>query len=327
MTRVTRRAFAGALLLAPAIMPSLARAQSPRPVRIGGGLSVEAPQFALAQERDLFGAAGLAPAVTNFPTGREAFEALIGGQVDLAMMAELPVVVGALRAQKFGVVGTLSRYRGMRIVTKKQGGTAPMLATLTGRKFGVTLGTNTHFMLMSELATAGIQAEIVNIGPADLIAALARGDVDAAAPFPNAYAGTRRALGADYAEIPVRSYQPTYLLVASEAFVRDVDVTGRFLSALLKAEAAMATETEAAQAAAARLAGRAQNLEAVRAAWPDYDARISLDRPLLDLMEREGRWLAETGAARGASTEPAVFRAAIAEAPLRAVMPDRVTLD
>ncbi|MFK4047665.1 Hypothetical protein HVPorG_03099 (plasmid) [Roseomonas mucosa] len=327
MTRVTRRAFAGALLLAPAIMPSLARAQSPRPVRIGGGLSVEAPQFALAQERDLFGAAGLAPAVTNFPTGREAFEALIGGQVDLAMMAELPVVVGALRAQKFGVVGTLSRYRGMRIVTKKQGGTAPMLATLAGRKFGVTLGTNTHFMLMSELATAGIQAEIVNIGPADLIAALARGDVDAAAPFPNAYAGTRRALGADYAEIPVRSYQPTYLLVASEAFVRDVDVTGRFLSALLKAEAAMATETEAAQAAAARLAGRAQNLEAVRAAWPDYDARISLDRPLLDLMEREGRWLAETGAARGASTEPAVFRAAIAEAPLRAVMPDRVTLD
>lgn len=327
MTRVTRRAFAGALLLAPAIMPSLARAQSPRPVRIGGGLSVEAPQFALAQERDLFGAAGLAPAVTNFPTGRETFEALIGGQVDLAMMAELPVVVGALRAQKFGVVGTLSRYRGMRIVTKKQGGTAPMLATLAGRKFGVTLGTNTHFMLMSELATAGIQAEIVNIGPADLIAALARGDVDAAAPFPNAYAGTRRALGADYAEIPVRSYQPTYLLVASEAFVRDVDVTGRFLSALLKAEAAMATETEAAQAAAARLAGRAQNLEAVRAAWPDYDARISLDRPLLDLMEREGRWLAETGAARGASTEPAVFRAAIAEAPLRAVMPDRVTLD
>ncbi|BFL65807.1 Hypothetical protein HVIM_03099 (plasmid) [Roseomonas mucosa] len=327
MTRVTRRAFAGALLLAPAIMPSLARAQSPRPVRIGGGLSVEAPQFALAQERDLFGAAGLAPAVTNFPTGREAFEALIGGQVDLAMMAELPVVVGALRAQKFGVVGTLSRYRGMRIVTKKQGGTAPMLATPAGRKFGVTLGTNTHFMLMSELATAGIQAEIVNIGPADLIAALARGDVDAAAPFPNAYAGTRRALGADYAEIPVRSYQPTYLLVASEAFVRDVDVTGRFLSALLKAEAAMATETEAAQAAAARLAGRAQNLEAVRAAWPDYDARISLDRPLLDLMEREGRWLAETGAARGASTEPAVFRAAIAEAPLRAVMPDRVTLD
>ncbi|MDT8264933.1 ABC transporter substrate-binding protein, partial [Roseomonas sp. DSM 102946] len=140
-----------------------------------------------------FGAAGLAPAVTNFPTGREAFEALIGGQVDLAMMAELPVVVGALRAQKFGVVGTLSRYRGMRIVTKKQGGTAPMLATLAGRKFGVTLGTNTHFMLMSELATAGIQAEIVNIGPADLIAALARGDVDAAAPFPNAYAGTRRA--------------------------------------------------------------------------------------------------------------------------------------
>ena len=327
MTRVTRRAFAGALLLAPAIMPSLARAQSPRPVRIGGGLSVEAPQFALAQERDLFGAAGLAPAVTNFPTGREAFEALIGGQVDLAMMAELPVVVGALRAQKFGVVGTLSRYRGMRIVTKKQGGTAPMLATLAGRKFGVTLGTNTHFMLMSELATAGIQAEIVNIGPADLIAALARGDVDAAAPLPNADAGTRRALGADYAEIPVRSYQPTYLLVASEAFVRDVDVTGRFLSALLKAEAAMATETEAAQAAAARLAGRAQNLEAVRAAWPDYDARISLDRPLLDLMEREGRWLAETGAARGASTEPAVFRAAIAEAPLLAFLPLRLTRD
>ena len=326
MTRVTRRALAGSLLLAPAIIPGLARAQAARPVRVGGGLFAEAPQFALAQERNLFGAVGLAPAVTNFPTGREAFEALIGGQVDLAMMAELPVVVGALRAQKFGVVSTLSRYKGMRIVTKKRDGAAPALASLVGRKFGVTLGTNTHFMLMTELAAAGIRAEIVNIGPADLIAALARGDVDAAAPFPNAYAGARRALGADYAEIPVTTYQPTYLLVASEAFTRDVDVTGRFLSALLKAEAAMATETEAAQAAVAKLAGRAQNLEAVRAAWPDYDARITLDRPLLDLMEREDRWLAETGAARGASADPAVFRAAIAEAPLRAVSPDRVTL-
>lgn len=326
MTRVTRRALAGSLLLAPAIIPGLARAQGARPVRVGGGLFAEAPQFALAQERNLFGAAGLAPAVTNFPTGREAFEALIGGQVDLAMMAELPVVVGALRAQKFGVVSTLSRYKGMRIVTKKRDGAAPTLTSLAGRKFGVTLGTNTHFMLMTELAAASIRAEIVNIGPADLIAALARGDVDAAAPFPNAYAGARRALGADYAEIPVTTYQPTYLLVASEAFARDVDVTGRFLSALIKAEAAMATETEAAQAAVAKLAGRAQNLEAVRAAWPDYDARITLDRPLLDLMEREGRWLAETGAARGASADPAVFRAAIAEAPLRAVSPDRVTL-
>ncbi len=306
--------------------PGVARAQD-RAVRIGGGLAAEAPQYAVALDRGMFREAGIAPAVTNFPTGREAFEALVGGQLDLALMTEFPAVVGTLRAQRFGVVAVLARYTGSRIVGRRRAGITDAVASLAGKKVGVTVGTNTHFMLAGELAAAGVSAEIVNVGPADLVPTLVRGDVDAAATFPSFYAGARRALGADIVEIPVRGYQPTYLLAGSEAFIRtDADAVQRVLRALIRAEAAIAADLPAAQAAVGRVAGRAQTADAIRENWPDYQVRTVLDDALVGLMQRQGAWLVERGAARGVDASAALMRGAVADAPLRAVDAGRVAL-
>ena len=96
--------------------------------------------------------------IVTFPTGREAFEALTGGQADLASMAELPAVIGALRGQNFGVVADLARYTGSRIITTVASGiTAP--AGLAGKRIGVTLGTNTDFYLAMVLEAAGVTAD------------------------------------------------------------------------------------------------------------------------------------------------------------------------
>lgn len=313
-------------LLSLLALPAVATAQE-RTVRIGGGLAAEAPQYAVALERGLFREAGVNPAVTNFPTGREAFEALVGGQLDVALMTEFPAVVGALRQQRFGVMAVLSRYTGSRIIGRRRAGIGEGVASLAGKKVGVTVGTNTHFMLAGELAAAGVTAEIVNVGPADLVPTLVRGDVDAAATFPSFYAGARRALGAEIVEIPVRSYQPTYLIAGSEAFLRgEGEAAQRLLRALLRGEAVATGEVPAAQAAVGRVAGRAQTADAIRENWNDYQVRTGLDDALVALMQRQGAWLVERGAARGAESTVALMRGAVADAPLRAVDAGRVSL-
>ncbi len=313
-------------LFAALAIPAIARAQD-RAVRVGGGLAAEAPQYAVALDRGLFREAGINPAVTNFPTGREAFEALVGGQLDIALMTEFPAVVGALRGQRFGVMAVLSRYTAARIMGRRRAGITENVASLAGRKVGVTVGTNTHFLLAGELAAAGITAEIVNAGPADLVPTLVRGDVDAIAPFPSFYAGARRAVGADLVEIPVRGYQPTYLLAGSEAFLRnEADAAQRVLRALVRAEALLASDPAAAQAAVGRVAGRSQTADAIRENWRDYQVRTVLDEALVSLMQRQGAWLVERGAARGQESTAALMRGFMADAPLRAVDAARVML-
>ncbi|MFL1462177.1 ABC transporter substrate-binding protein [Roseococcus sp. DSY-14] len=313
-------------LFAALAVPAIPQAQE-RAVRVGGGLAAEAPQYAVALERGLFREAGVNPAVTNFPTGREAFEALVGGQLDVALMTEFPAVVGALRGQRFGVMAVLSRYTASRIMGRRRAGITETVASLAGKKVGVTVGTNTHFMLAGELAAAGITAEIVNAGPADLVPTLVRGDVDAIASFPSFYAGARRAVGADLAEIPVRGYQPTYLIAGSEAFLRnDAEAAQRVLRALVRGDAVVAADTAAAQAAVGRIAGRAQTADAIRENWGDYQVRTVLDAALVSLMQRQGAWLVERGAARGQESTVALMRAVVAEAPLHAVDAARVAL-
>ena len=313
-------------LFAALAIPAIARAQE-RAVRIGGGLAAEAPQYAVALDRGLFREAGVAPAVTNFPTGREAFEALVGGQLDVALMTEFPAVVGALRGQRFGVLAVLTRYTASRILGRRRAGITEAVASLAGKKVGVTVGTNTHFMLAGELAAAGIAAEIVNAGPADLVPTLVRGDVDAIAPFPSFYAGARRAVGADLVEIPVRGYQPTYLLAGSDAFIRnEAEAAQRLLRALVRAEGMIAADLPAAQAAVGRVAGRAQTADAIRENWGDYQVRTVLDAALVSLMQRQGAWLVERGAARGQESTVGLMRGVVADAPLRAVEAARVTL-
>jgi NitT/TauT family transport system substrate-binding protein len=132
-------------------------------VTVGGGPVAEVPQFIVASDRKLWDSRGLNVVVTPFATGRESFEALIGGQLDLAIMAEFPAVVGAMRDQKFAVVGVLSRYVSNRIIAKSD---KPMsIADLAGKPVGVTIGTNTHFMLDEAVRKAGIKIETVNVGP------------------------------------------------------------------------------------------------------------------------------------------------------------------
>ena len=318
-------ALGAALAAALGAAPWSVRAQAARPVTIGWGPFPDVPQFAQASDKKLWAAHGLDLKMVPFTSGRAGFEALIGGQLDYVVMAEFPAVSGVMRNLRFSVVASLSQFRSFRLITK--GATAPAdLKAFAGRKIAMPLGTNVHFIVADALEAKGVTAELVNVPPPDMVAALTRGDVDAIMTFPSGYQNAKKALGAQYQELMLPGYASNFVLAASEKAVADPALTRRVLEALIDGEALVAKNPAESQEATARVVTGAVGLEAIRAGWGDYEFRVKLDPATLDLMVREGRWLKAKGLVKEGDPTPALYRRWFAPEALRAIDPARVTL-
>ncbi|MGE0312902.1 MAG: ABC transporter substrate-binding protein [Lautropia sp.] len=323
-------------VLACALIPAIAAiaafatstpafAQSRTKVVMGWSRTPDVPQIAEAQEKGLWKQRGLDVDIVPFATGRDAFEALLGGQLDYAVMAEFPAVTGALRRQKFGVLAVLSKYQALRVIAKSPAPTD--FAALDGKKIGVTVGTNINFVLANALKTRNAKAELVNVAPPDLIPALVRGDIAAGALFPSAYAAAKRALGDQYQEIMLPEARAAFVLVASARVLDDEALHRKVLEGLLEGEKFVVADPKASQEVSGRYVGNAMPLETVRAQWPLYEYRVQLDRATLDWMVAEGRWLVERGAVKNVEANEALIRSVFRTAPLKSLAPERVSLD
>lgn len=291
------RTFATAIGLIA--LSTAAIAAEPAKVVIGGGVYLDVPQLAVADDRNLWVAHDIEAQTIPFQSGRDAFEALLGGQLDIAFIAEFPAVIGAMRDQDFALLAEMTRYKGTRIIHAGGDGIAS-IADLDGKPIGVTAGTNVHFMLETALGENGVSAEIVSVGPPDIVPALARGDIFAGAMFPSFYQGAKKMLAERYREIRVPGYQTRFVLVATREVI-DVrpEVVRAVLETLIEAESVVATDPVAAQASVVSVLQGSVSTEDVAAAWGDYDHRIGLDASLLDLMVQEGLWIHGRGSIKG----------------------------
>lgn len=324
-TLLTVLVASGLGVLLPAVASAQAAAPVPAKIVLGWSRSPDVPQIAEAAEKGLWKKEGLDVEILPFATGRDAFEAMIGGQLDYAVMAEFPAVTGALRKQRFGILAVLSKFQALRVIAKAD---APVsFASLEGRKIGVTVGTNVNYVLAKALALRNAKAEIVNVAPPDLIPALARGDIAAGVLFPSAYAAARRTLGDAYQEILLPEARATFILVASERVLANEALHRAVLKGLLEGERFVDSDPAASRAVTGRYVGKAMTIETIEEGWSRYEYKVQLDRATLDLMVDEGRWLVGRGAVKDVQSTEAVFRPYFLTAPLKALAPERVKLD
>ncbi len=265
----------------------------------GGGAYLDIPQLSVAMDHALFAKHGLDVNVIPFQSGRSAFEALLGGQLDVAVMAEFPAVIGAMRDQDFKVIAGLSQYQATRIIHTGDAGLTSV-ADLAGKPIGVTAGTNVHFWLENELRDAGIEAEIVSVGPPDIVPALARGDIFAGAMFPSFYGGAKKTLGDKYQEIPISSYNTHFILVATQDLIdENPAAVSSVLSALIEAEGVVKSDPVAAHEAVSRVLSGMLKPDEVAEASANYAFEVSLTDELVDLMVAEGEWINARGSIKG----------------------------
>ncbi|WP_444666646.1 ABC transporter substrate-binding protein [Cereibacter changlensis] len=312
-------------LFALALLPSAALAD---PISFAWTPNPQTPQVDVALAKGYFTEAGLDVQLVTFASGREAFEALLGGQVDVAFMAEFPAATGALTKQDFAIVADLSRYTGSRIIGNTEQGALAAPADLAGKRIGTTLGTNVDYFLSEVLRTAGVEAEVINAAPGDLVPALLRGDVDAIVPFPTFYAGAAEALGDKYQELRPGGYAPHYVLAATTAMTseRGADLTA-FLGALVKADADVSAAPAAAAEAVSGSMGGAVAPAELQKMWADVDLGTTLSTDLLDLLLSEASWIAAKGVVKADAPTAATIAPYLDATALSAVAPEAVTLD
>jgi NitT/TauT family transport system substrate-binding protein len=311
------RIFAIVLTLAAVFiaLPSDAAPVDLGVISLGWFPGPDTPQVAQAVDKQLWVKRGLGVKMVSTPTGREALEALIGGQCDYALMAELPPVIGAMQHQKFGIIATLARYVGTRVIA-----TRPIDANfknLAGLKVGTTIGTNVAFQAARTLQNAGVTATLVNLAPSDLTPALARGDIDAAFMFGGFYPQAKKILGDKYYERRTPWYKQTFVLVATtDELTKHPERVKAMLAGLIEANALIVGNPRESAAVTSKAMGGLTSPDALLAQWSEYSFSISLDKAFVDLLNEEAVWVHENGLIKGEALAPSLLASYVDSAPL-----------
>ncbi|MEU3403171.1 NrtA/SsuA/CpmA family ABC transporter substrate-binding protein [Streptomyces sp. NPDC006670] len=294
-------------------------------VTIAGSDQLGGAPVYLAQERGLWAADGVDATLTTLPTGRDALNAVLGGQAGFGVVGDLPAVTAALGGRDVRIVAELSRFTDWRLLTRTDHGVTGF-AALKGHKVGVPQGTNVEYALSRMLASAQLTAAdvtVVNLAPNQVPAALARGDVDAGVTFPGFYEAARTALGERYAELPFTGYTARTLLVAGPG-ADDAAATAVLRTVVRARQAGEADPAGARKAVVAQVKGALQP-GYVEAFQPRYAYGPSLSPELLAQLAEEAAWAKAAQALAGPADRQSL-RTRLRPAPLRAADPAAVTL-
>ncbi|WP_030855356.1 ABC transporter substrate-binding protein [Streptomyces sp. NRRL F-4474] len=274
---------------------------------VGSDLLGGAPVH-VAQEHGLWSAEGIDVTVTTQPTGRDALNAVLGGQAQLGVVGDLPAVTAALGGRDLRIVADLSRFSDWRLLTRTDRAVTGF-AALKGRKVGVPQGTNVEYALSRMLASAQLTAAdvtVVNLAPNQVTSALARGDIDAGVTFPSFYEAARTALGERYAELPFTGYTARTLLVAGPK--TSDEATAAVLRTVLRAQREIGADpARARQAVVAQSKGALQTAY-VEAFQPRYTYGATLSPELLTQLEEEAAWAKAAQGLPGAADRAALQR-------------------
>ena len=118
--------------------------------------------------------------------GRSVRDAMVAGQLDVGTMNITPFIVGAV-ASGLTMVGVVSLGGDTVGVVARRGAGIDGIAALKGRRVGISVGSTTGNIFVRTVAPqAGLKPgdyQVVNLRPADQVAALAAGSVDAITSF------------------------------------------------------------------------------------------------------------------------------------------------
>jgi len=129
----------------------------------------------------------------GFANGPDLNQALASGDLDVGLYGDTPAIVARAAGQKTRLVGQSTINLDAEIVTKKGGPSS--LKELDGQTVAVAKGSYMHRYLLGALDDAKVTPEqVLNIPTADTAAALAKGQI-AAAALPIANAEALRAQG------------------------------------------------------------------------------------------------------------------------------------
>jgi NitT/TauT family transport system substrate-binding protein len=233
------------------------------------------PQTRIASASGLWEKHGLVVKSTLFATGREAMQALLGGQADVAEVAPTPLVLAAFAGQPVRTFAVVARWSPWRVLVRVDSGVSNP-SQLKGKKIGISVGTSSDLAFSYFLEQHGISkssVEIVNVSPPDMIPALDSGSVDAINIWqPFTYEAERR-LGARIRGLPYTFTNHYLLLTTNDVAAKNSELLRRMLAVMKDADKVLSEDKEKAIEWTAKAAG--MKPEAVKAVWSEMELGTS----------------------------------------------------
>jgi NitT/TauT family transport system substrate-binding protein len=247
----------------------------------------------VAQVKGYFATEGLSVTLQPYTTGKAALDAALEGRADLGTVADLPIMFAVTKGRLVSIVATIPTVeKDHSIIGRKNKGVLTV-ASLNGKRIGVTLGTSAHFVLDALLIRQKLSTddvELHDLKPEEFSDALAKGEVDAVSTW-EPYLGVLRAQLGENGTIFYSEgiYELPYNLAGTRDYVvSHPETIKKLLRALVRAERFCKDDPDAARKIVA--SGLNVSLESLNELWPTYRFNITLNQSLLLALEDETRW-------------------------------------
>ncbi len=159
-----------------------ASAQAPLPITIGYQATADWLLFT-ARELKLFERVGLAPTYVKFVAGAPMIAAAESKSIDVATVGSVPFLIGLSQGVDWVMIGIHSEGAYAEgFVARKDSG-IDTLADLKGKRIGYSRGSTTQYAVMMALRQLGLrpdQVTLLDMAPAEQVAAMAKKELDAA---------------------------------------------------------------------------------------------------------------------------------------------------
>ena len=261
-------------------------------VRIGVFPDSVSALLYIAREKGMFRRHGLDVALQPYQAGAYAVDDLLAGRVDLATASEFVLARRVFQARDLRTIGSVSSTDCIEVIARADRGIGNP-EQLRGKRIGVSKGTIAEFFLGTFLASQGIRpAEVsaVDLKPADIIAALAEGRLDAAVLASPQSDAAKESLAGNFISWPAQGGQEYYfLLITKDEWIEThLRAVSGLLEATLEASAFLKEHDSESQ----KIVSRALALDpkTIASTWSTTRFGVHLDQQLLILMEDEARW-------------------------------------
>lgn len=314
-------AFASAV----AALSSNAVAAEMLKARLAQNLSPISGVTIVAQANGYFAKHGLEISVSNFTSGKQCLDTVVGGGADIATTAEAPTTAAAMANQPIAFLARMEYSDDETVVSAKSG--IKTKADLKGKKIAFTAGTGSEIYTTVLLKQAGLTAKdvsLVNLRPQDMLPALAAGSIDAMNTWEPHISNALKTLGDSARQLDTKGvYSETFNIVVMKPYLAKNEVLmEKFLAAMIDAETWMNAHPKEAIATIAKSVGMKD--EDLAAIWTHYVYHVTLDDKQIGILKTHAEWRLESGNHPPGAAMPD-FLKVVDPRPLQKVDPARVT--